>query len=225
MDAERRKEILELWDVFRKYVEHEDLLLNQRVSRMLVVQGVMFAAAGAVLTEVIKTAAQMRPTHAPPPATWLPFGPLTGYVGFLAIVAAAGAVNAWLSKVEIGAADRALHGLEDRWEDSIELEELEQLRLPGLLRGGVDPQPLERKEGTWLPMLFLVIWIILGFSTVGIAAYRSHSGYAIPEPPAPATPQVLTCPAPAAAPAPKPAPRATSSPHAARRGRSSSGRP
>src|SRR5271170_2283541 len=46
----RVREIFRLYKIYRDYVTHEDVLINQRLQRMLIIQGFIFAATGALLS-------------------------------------------------------------------------------------------------------------------------------------------------------------------------------
>jgi len=160
--ARHRHKVFELYDVYRSYLIHEDTLIGQRTQRMLLVQGALFTAAGAVLGRLFEAFGQPSPKNPP-----CPVHPRQAavYAGCLLLLAVTGILAAFLSRGALKAAADAAAFLNDQWtrinqswKDAGELSSRE-LHLPGLQGAGA---PAVHDRGQLhvilMPAFLMALW-------------------------------------------------------------------
>jgi hypothetical protein len=139
--------------IFRKYIEHEDQLVYERLFWNVTIQGFLFAAYGfAIETYVGKELTTER--------LWLLYW-------FIILLPVLGSLSSVLSFFGVRAASDAISNLEKDWvcieRDWAKAHRLENsTKLPGITGGG-DPKNI--KPGfsgpRWIPICFIVVWLIL----------------------------------------------------------------
>jgi hypothetical protein len=158
-----KPKILDYWKVYRDYVEHEDELINQRLQRLLIIQGFLFAAFGEVITKFVDAKASNFSFQFAGnwfdcllgiPSTWL-------MLTFCIVLAATGGFSAFKVMDALAAASHALDALEEAWAALISCHTI--YGFPGL-RGGGAPKAHERGLGhvRFVAGWFLTIWAVVG---------------------------------------------------------------
>lgn len=140
--------VFRLYETYRAYIVREDILINERLQRMLIIHGFLFAAEGTVLPKFCENLDQ--------------WSYLTGILGFFCFsIAVCGAVAASLIRRALEAGVDASDHLEREWIEKAKAD-ADVYGIPGL-RGGGHPNTdqIGKNHILVLPKLFLIIWILL----------------------------------------------------------------
>lgn len=142
----------DLYEMIRKQIEHEDILVNQRLNWLLVSQGFLFAAFTALVTRQ-GNISYVSPDYVP----WLPFG-----------IAVIGIILNLFSYIGIRAAYKSLLRLRHTWYLPYSTEEELQLYERGFPPitwvGKWYDKGINTAGGT--PILIIVIWSFLAFVVI-----------------------------------------------------------
>src|SRR5262249_54976573 len=154
-DALKSMDAIALYGVYRGYLEHEDELINRRLSWNLTLQGFLFAAYGVTLQAI---------TNQSPNRELIKHLSVLQYLFPLL----AGTVSI-LSYVGIYAAQKAIDQLREDWVAVAKgLKSVgKELPLPYLTGGGHDTANRYGTRAHWIPLVIVAAWVlILGISIV-----------------------------------------------------------
>jgi hypothetical protein len=188
-DNSNARDRLAYYAEMRDYLEHEDALINSRLTLSLTVHGFLFAAYGLILGKAIDFGAELSKNSVSTSSK-----PMSLIVLFLLLilVALTGAVVGLFSRNAIVAGfnaiqhiNRLVHAREPL--NFVPAGERNQLvapqgatrwLLPNITSGGA---PTERVEGAyyyycWLPMLLFGVWIILAGAAIYLLVTRPITG-------------------------------------------------
>jgi hypothetical protein len=168
------KELAKLYEIYRDYAKHEDRLLNERFTRFLASQSILFAAYGALALEKIKSFVA-EPNHEiidVIPAIKSFFANFIGLnfilhinmaLVVICIVCIFGLATTYISLVSMNAARRAIDQIDIKWQVDVlgKLGATHRL-FPNMTGGGDD---YAHKQG-WklvylLPRLATLVWLLL----------------------------------------------------------------
>jgi hypothetical protein len=116
------------WEMFRRHIEHEDFLINHRMTWLLTMQGLLFTSLALLLPHVLDFWNQ--------PMGWIIFVAL-GVIAFV------GAYVSLLLHVGLKAAKLAIDRLEQEWAEFYGTDLKDFVRICGI---GQDKPPLLREE-------------------------------------------------------------------------------
>jgi len=159
LSASRIREIFRLYTIYRNYVMHEDLLISQRLQRMLIIQGFVFAATGSLLSNFGEALASTGDGQSAISDLVPRLAPTLVYGGFLLVLAISGALTAYVAQGSLSAAIGALKNLRRLWAASVTKEERQFVHLPGIQGGG--SKKIHRRGNrhiVWLPRFFMAVW-------------------------------------------------------------------
>ena len=186
--------IVELYQVYRSYVVHEDNLIGHRLERWLSVQAFLFAASAAVLNKltdsfpklvkpytVASTQDQiLRYVTVPTPATvqfsLAVFIQLMFLLSSLVFLAYAGVRTASIVLNALASAEQAHKNLGEHFSANFKQAAFE-LHLPALHGGGELEGPAAKSYATELPTFFRRIWI--GFAVLVLSTMVGMIVYAV----------------------------------------------
>jgi hypothetical protein len=161
----RIRDIFRLYQIYRTYVVREDVLISQRLQRMLLIQGFMFAAAGTLLSrfgDALAASGSASQAHLVVSDWWPRINPLIVYGGFLLIVAFTGALTAYIARDGLEAANEAHKHLQKLWDAAVTEEEMAKVCLPGIRGGGSKKIHKHGKRHIiWLTQWFIFVWICI----------------------------------------------------------------
>jgi hypothetical protein len=135
---------LELYRVYRSYVEHEDELINQRVQRLILSHGGLLSASALIVTRLTTENRCF-------------------FLGIIALIAVAGVVLGLLQRMAINAAFSAMDSLNGRWNTQREQDPYSSCKtlLPELVGGGADGAHEKANAAVkGLIYLVLIIWFL-----------------------------------------------------------------
>jgi hypothetical protein len=167
--SNRDSHLLKLWEIYRGYVVREDILVNERMQRMLAVQGFLFAAFGATVAECGKSFAALQRfcevshhlgTFWRIVIFWRsPSAEPLCFLAFAFVLSATGGLAAWLAEGSLRATQIARQTLHDRWNE-IAGDRATELGLPRLRGGGSEAAHVwGDRHLKVLPRYFRWIWI------------------------------------------------------------------
>ncbi len=107
-----RRDVVQLYGMYRAYVIHEDTLIGQRTQRMLLVQGALFTAAGTIFGKMFS---DIQPYLGNPAVCHNHAAQIWAYTAALVIVDATGILAAYLSRGALKAAADAVEHLTRKW--------------------------------------------------------------------------------------------------------------
>jgi hypothetical protein len=152
-NVQLKDDLKSAYSIYRQYAEHEDSLINSRLSWNLTVQGFLLAAFGIVALKLIDTCGT---------------GPVDSRLYLLKLVVfvlpLAGLAVSVVSAIGVLAAALALDKLDSDWEDKVKLELWKLDRdgeyvLPRLTGGGSDrAHNLGLYPARIIPWVFVVAW-------------------------------------------------------------------
>jgi hypothetical protein len=134
-----RRDVLQMYGIYRAYVIHEDTLIGQRTQRMLLVQGALFTAAGATFGKMFT---DIQPYLGNPAVCHTHAAQAWAYTTALVIVDITGILAAFLSRGALKAAADAVEHLTKKWLATNRAWKkagkatARELSLPGLRGGG-----------------------------------------------------------------------------------------
>jgi hypothetical protein len=155
---------LEAFKVYRSYEEHENNLLNQRVTWLITVQTVLIAALAYLVQKQYEIVERV--VASDKPFLDMAFAVLSGRFGIvLYLIAIVGGVFAGFALVGVVAAAEAQRRVRDQWKTRyVEAGEnsVAGTFLPRLAGGGSEVAArLGRVFGYGLPCLFILLWLVV----------------------------------------------------------------
>jgi len=159
----RIEAITTLYEIYRNYVIHEDLLIDRRTQRMLLIQGFSFAGLGAMLSkfgEALAVSKECPNAQSWVAEFWPQLSPTIVYSLFLILIACTGALTAFLARDGLDAANDAQQNLQKQWSEAVTLTEMKELHLPGIRGGGSEAIDEHGKlHLSHLAEYFIGVWI------------------------------------------------------------------
>jgi len=152
-------DVVRLYEIYRSYVIHEDTLIHERSQRMLIIQGALLTAAGALqakLLELFDKVQPFDPVKRELPPELLPIAVLA--LSSL-LIAVSGYLAARSLRASLGAARDATRALVDRWGE-VHAGHVGAAALPKLVGGGhEDAHERGLRYIDHLPNFFMYVWI------------------------------------------------------------------
>lgn len=183
--VEQDQTILRVFGTFRSYVEHEDKLISERISRTLLVHGFLLASGVLLLQSRVEAVAKCLGRDK---GCWTLATAVGDNVHLLApeqlatvlllidallpVIALIGVVTTRSAQLGVWAAQEAIGSLCRKWA-SFQAEQqahVARLSLPGLIAGGSEPV-MKTGDGTSRFLRYLMLlWLMIFFLNVGLAA-------------------------------------------------------
>jgi len=160
MTLERNENLEAVYEIHRKYIEHEDELVHQRTTSLITIQSFLLATFGFTFQKRYEVAAtiQIKGSQVPDMKVQT-----SEFNGFLLILACIGVATAYIAYRSIKAAQEAIQQLAQSWETTA-LQEKAPSYLPGITGGG---HRNSSKSGvamtTWTPVLLMGLWLLTLF--------------------------------------------------------------
>lgn len=165
-----KAEFIRTYENLRKYVEHEDNLVNARISRTLLLHGFLFAAfvllvqakAGAMsslLSEGNCKADSIKVCAGPELGALFQVADL-----MLMLIAVIGVITSWGVLVGVRAAMKAIRGIEDVYDFILEKRDTKARELPlPYVTGGGDKRAREKgfSSNMTLPISLVGLWLLV----------------------------------------------------------------
>jgi hypothetical protein len=159
----------EVFTLFRDYVKHEDMLINQRMTWMITIQSFLIAMFGFSYQKKLEIISKVFTEKSLLEDKLVGFmQTVQTYNVFLIIICMIGIGMSWITGYLLEAANLSIGGLEKKWETTSELYEIKHLPK---LTGGYDADIKAKETGKKLSILltrffigfwaFLVIFIII----------------------------------------------------------------
>ena len=164
LSAEEHRRIVELFEIYRDYMKHEDNLINFRVTWFMALQAAMFAAYGFLAQDVFRSGAFKYGDGLFPLMHGLqPFRP-SPWLAVVVLLCVFGMMSSVISLFSVRAASRAMKALSRRWRDTV-LQGREYEPLPDVMGAG------DRRAVVlgWLfahalPVASLMVWCAIVFA-------------------------------------------------------------
>jgi hypothetical protein len=165
--------IFQLWKIYRDYILSENLLIHQRLQRMLAVQGFLFAALGLSISEFNKRYTEFESFcevkgHAS--VTWPYMAIQPGlFLWFGVLIAGVAMTLVWFSGLSLKATRIARKNLHETFDQRFGVR-AQKLGLPELRGGGVrKAHQLGDKHLKVLPWILIGMWAVIAVVLVIIA--------------------------------------------------------
>ena len=185
IDADKREDdlILRVYTRIRDYIEHEDTLINDRISRTLLVHGFLLASGVLLVQSRVEAAAKCMGRDQ---GCWadlttsnvhlLPPGQLSIVLllvdVLLPVIALIGVVTTRAAHNGVAAAEESVTSVRLRWEQFANQHRtaIDRLHLPGVTGGGSAAME-EKGHGSSLKLLrhLFVLWFLIFLLNVGLA--------------------------------------------------------
>ncbi len=176
--AAHKRDALHLYGVYRAYIIHEDTLISQRTQRMLLVQGTLFTAWGAMFGKVF---GDIEPALLYPDCCQTVSAHTLLYGISLAAITTTGILAAHLSRGALRAAADAVDLLDKKWLATNELWKseglltAEQMHLPGLRGGGARKvHDKGQLHILLMPIYLMTLWTVLLIALIVVACKLRH---------------------------------------------------
>lgn len=156
MPLDRDPDLEAIFEIHRKYLQHEDELVHQRTMSFITIQSFILATFGFTYQKRYEIAEKMFASGKPLTA----LGSLTSeYNGFLLVLALVGIATSFIAWRSIRAAVRAIYSIEGNWLKIVATHEAAYF--PGMTGGGDD---VASRNGialaTWAPLFLLALWLV-----------------------------------------------------------------
>ena len=150
---------LEIYKIYRDYVEHEDALIHHRTTSLITIQSFLIATFGFAYQKSYEIAEKLlsRDTSVKPATLGNITDEYNLFLLILAIVGLGTSIIAWRSIV---AATKAIKGLKEKW-NNLKFQNPVN-HLPGLTGGG-DEKVTEAGLSLSIraPQLFIALWVLI----------------------------------------------------------------
>ena len=158
MSIQRDEDLEAVYAIYRKYIEHEDSLVNHRTTWLITVQSFLLATFGFSYQKRFEVAERLLARG----KALKDLGPISVEYGiFLVALALVGLITSMAAFLSIHAAVRALRSLRNNWH-RISRERNSTGYLPGITGGG--DSGADRRGislSMWAPIFFCVLWLIV----------------------------------------------------------------
>ena len=168
MPVNRDPDLEAIYEIHRKYLQHEDELVHQRTMSFITIQSFILATFGLTYQKKYEVAEKMFASGKPLTA----LGSMTSeYNGFLLVLALVGIATSFIAWRSIRAAVRAIYSIEHNWLKIINTRKADYF--PGMTGGG---DGVASRDGialaTWAPLFLLALWLTTLFVLVFVFDIR-----------------------------------------------------
>lgn len=158
MEEPRDSDLVDIYSLHRKYIEHEDDLIHQRITTLITIQSFLLATFGFTFQKKIEIVEKLYEQHQ------LPFSSLglmaNEFNWFLIILAIVGAGTSILALLSIRAASVTIDKLREHWLQVAHHHP--PAYLPGIIGGGDDKIVTGGSQlATRVPWFLLILWAII----------------------------------------------------------------
>ena len=147
-DEKEKIGMIDLYNIYREYIKHENTLINNRISWLTTIQGFLFAAFGLIIKN----------GHEP-----IISGEKVSC--FLRVIAFVGAAVSVLTFISALGAIKSIDKLEISWKSIREKDKV--VLLPWPKGGGDDIAPFLGRVGSFgISSVFVCVWIFIGYTII-----------------------------------------------------------